>query len=290
MMAGRLLQFRDPLSAVVSKLEQRIRNGRLFPVPVLYKKGIFMGKTEQFFLCLAGIIIQVTCRFPECRIFCQDYLCEDSTPKTCMKILVEEQQLCRERAASPGSKDAYLETLIIYREIAERLPNYGRAVFHGAVIQFQGRAYFFSAPSGTGKSTHIALWKKYMGEHVGIVNGDKPILADDGTRILAYGTPWAGKEGWQSNCCAPLCGGVFLRQAKRNRMVRLEPKECAELLMRQLYLPSSPQAAIRTLELADQITRRIPLWILECDMSKEAVQLSFETMTGLDFQKFRIGG
>lgn len=261
-----------------------------FPVPILYKKGISMGKTESFLLCLAGLTIHVTCLLPESRNFCREYLCEKDAGKLCMEIEVGEEQLSKERVSSPGFEDTYLETLSIYREIAERLPTYGRAVFHGAVIQFQGKAYFFSAPSGTGKSTHIALWRKYLGEHVGIVNGDKPILADDGSRILAYGTPWAGKEGWQSNCCAPLQGGCFLKQAERNRMVRLEPKECAELLMRQLYLPSSPQAAVRTLELADEITKRIPLWVLECDMSKEAVGLSFEAMTGLDYEKFCIGG
>lgn len=249
-----------------------------------------MDKMESFLLLLAGVNIQVTCLFPESRAFCQDYLCHEDAKKPYMEICVGKEQLMAERAISPEYGDTYLETLCIYREIAERLPTYGRAVFHGAVIQFQGKAYFFSAPSGTGKSTHIALWRKYLGEHVGIVNGDKPILADDGSRILAYGTPWAGKEGWQSNCCAPLQGGCFLKQAKRNRMVRLEPNECAELLMRQLYLPSSPQAAVRTLELADEITKKIPLWVLECDMSKEAVGLSFEAMTGLDYEKFRIGG
>lgn len=249
-----------------------------------------MGKTEQFLLQLAGIMIQVTCRFSESRDFCQDYLCERKNGKLDMEIFVGEHQISAERAISPDYEDTYLETLSIYREIAERLPIYGGVVFHGAVIQFQKMAYFFSAPSGTGKSTHIALWRKYMGEHVGVINGDKPILVDDGTRILAYGTPWAGKEGWQSNCSAPLQGGCFLRQAKRNRILCLKPEECAELLMRQIYLPSSPQAAIQTLELADQITKRMPLWLLECDMSEEAIRLSFETMTGLDYQKFRIGG
>ncbi len=207
-----------------------------------------------------------------------------------MEVQVGKEQLNAERAASPAYPDTYLERLSIYRQIAEGLPAFGRAVFHGAVVQFQGKAYFFSAPSGTGKSTHVALWKRYMGEQVGIINGDKPILGDDGNQILAYGTPWAGKEGWQSNCCAPLQGGCFLRQAKRNQMVRLRPEECAEWLLGQLYLPSHSQAAVQTLELADQIIKRVPMWILECDMSEEAVRLSFETMTGLAYPMFHTGG
>lgn len=256
-----------------------------------------MGMTESFLIRLAGMIVHVTCQFKESRKFCQDYLCKErignpgeGNTYSYMEIQVGEEELKAERAAFPGYPDVCLETLKIYREIAERLPIYGGAVFHGAVIQFQGKAYFFSAPSGTGKSTHIALWKQYMGEQVEIVNGDKPILVDDGKRILAYGTPWAGKEGWQSNCCAPLWGGCFLRQAKQNRMVRLRPEECAEWLLSQLYLPSGSQEAIRTLELADQITKRLPMWVLECDMSQEAVRLSFETMTGLMYPSFHGAG
>ena len=34
----------------------------------------------------------------------------------------------------------------------------------------------FTAQSGTGKSTHIKLWKKHFGKDVDIVNGDKPIV------------------------------------------------------------------------------------------------------------------
>ena len=47
---------------------------------------------------------------------------------------------------------------------------------HGAVIEYEGNGYMFSADSGTGKTTHILLWRKFLGDKVKIVNGDKPFL------------------------------------------------------------------------------------------------------------------
>lgn len=56
----------------------------------------------------------------------------------------------------------------------------------------------------SGKSTHIALWRKYPGEQVKTINGDKPILWATEKETCVYDTPWAGKERWETNTGVPL--------------------------------------------------------------------------------------
>lgn len=68
--------------------------------------------------------------------------------------------------------------------------NFGGLMVHSSCVVVDGRAYLFSAPSGTGKSTHTALWLKKLGDRAFILNDDKPAVRyEDGT-FYAYGTPW----------------------------------------------------------------------------------------------------
>ena len=53
--------------------------------------------------------------------------------------------------------DGYLEELAVYRKIAERLPLYDTVLFHGSALAADGEGYLFTAPSGTGKSTLLAI-------------------------------------------------------------------------------------------------------------------------------------
>ena len=96
---------------------------------------------------------------------------------------------------------------------------------HGAAIAFDGAAYLFTAPSGTGKTTHVRLWRQYLGSRVTVVNGDKPFLSlePDGT-VRVWGSPWAGKERWQSPISVPLCG-VCLLERGTDRICRLPPEQ-----------------------------------------------------------------
>jgi hypothetical protein len=59
----------------------------------------------------------------------------------------------------------------------------------------------------------------------------------------------------------------------------MEPSEFLPLLFNQLYLPSNPLAAALTLELADKLLKKVPIWLLQCDMSEDAVKCSFEMIT-----------
>ncbi|WP_455057428.1 hypothetical protein [Jutongia sp.] len=109
--------------------------------------------------------------------------------------------------------DAYLETLAVYRKIAEWMPMHDTLLFHGSVIAVDGKAYLFTAKSGTGKSTHTRLWREYFGERAVMINDDKPLLKITQDGVYAYGTPWNGKHRLSTNISAPL-GHLHFKKRK----------------------------------------------------------------------------
>lgn len=227
---------------------------------------------------MAGIVIGIHGQYDYLREYCRDYLTEEPAE---LEIEVTEQDILAECVDTEGEKFGlpYLETLAVLRKIADLMPKYDRFLMHGAVLSWKGEGYMFTAPSGTGKSTHVALWKKYLGEDVRIINGDKPMLIVDGKEeVRVCGTPWAGKEHWQTNTSVPLRGICFLKRSKQNHIRKMAVSEALPLLMRQVYYTANAAMARKTMELLDVVFQNVPMYLLECDISEEAVKCSFNAL------------
>ena len=132
-----------------------------------------------FTVKLADKIFHIKHVHPELEAFCKDYLTEDCTPD--FEIALTEQDIVYEESCAREQTFSapYSETLALLRKISDTLPGHKRFLMHGASISYEGQAFLFTAPSGTGKSPHIRLWKKHIGEKVKIVNGDKPFISLD---------------------------------------------------------------------------------------------------------------
>lgn len=187
----------------------------------------------------------------------------------------------------PGADAACAEWQLAYDPVSRGMLRFNRLTFHGACVEFNGKAYIFTARSGTGKSTHIKLWRRYLGSPVNIVNGDKPIISIDNTSngpdapiIKACGSPWAGKERWQRNVQVPLGGICILRRGTDNTIRRASKQEALDELVNRIYLTTNEREAIKALDLLDQILAHVPIHVLSCDMSEAAVRTSFEGLTG----------
>ena len=240
----------------------------------------------EFKIKIADVVIAVHSLHDTMKTYCKDYVVDDSEEEQ-FSIEISQGDVRNEQEATVRIEEQktqyspqYLETLAVLRKIAEDMPKWNRFLMHGAVISWNEGAYMFTAPSGTGKTTHISLWKKYLGDEVQVINGDKPFLSVEKSEIRAYGTPWAGKEKWQSNTDGILKGICILAQAEANQIRRLEAEEALPYLIQQIYFTNDQENAGKVLELLDEMLRVVPVWYLECDMSEEAVRTSFEAMTG----------
>ena len=101
----------------------------------------------------------------------------------------------------------------------DELLNHNGIVFHSSAVVYNNKAYLFTAPSGTGKSTHTSLWIKYLGnEKAKILNDDKPALVFENGKVYAYGTPFSGKTDLNINEKYELGGICYLSQGDKNEI------------------------------------------------------------------------
>ena len=88
-------------------------------------------------------------------------------------------------------------------------------VLHSASFLYRGRAFLVSGSSGTGKSTHSALWHDLY--QTPLLNGDLNLLGIRDNIPYAYGLPWCGTSGICTPKDYPLGGIIFLKQAAIDR-------------------------------------------------------------------------
>ena len=157
---------------------------------------------------------------------------------------------------------------------------FGSMSFHASALSLDGEAYLFSAPSGTGKSTHAALWKQRFGERVEIINDDKPALRIEGGRCYVYGTPWSGKAWINRNVKAPLKALVFLKRGSANAMRRLDPREAlARVLEQSLCMLTTGEQMGQMCDILDTVLKTAPVYELTCTIDEQAAQLVYDTVT-----------
>ena len=148
---------------------------------------------------------------------------------------------------------------------------------HAAVLDVDGNSYAFTARSGTGKSTHIRLWKKLLGDDISVVNGDKPIIKYENGEFFAYGTPWAGKEGWQTNSKTNLKKICFLERGMENKVVTENKKNSLSALLSQIYIPKNNNLyLLNILDITDKLIENTEFYRLRCNMDISAAETAFK--------------
>ncbi len=139
---------------------------------------------------------------------------------------------------------------------------------HASSVILGGYAYLFSAPSGTGKSTHTEKWVRLFGARY--LNDDKPALRHKDGRWMAYGTPWSGKHDLSRPEKAPLGAIAFLCRGTENGIRRLESQEAIPYYVSQLPRVISGELMERQLTLLDQLLQDVPVYLLTCRNDDEA--------------------
>ena len=183
--------------------------------------------------------------------------------------------------SQPHLSDEDCEYLMTGSSFYYQLVGFEGLLLHSSAVVMDGKAYVFSAPCGTGKSTHTSLWMKAFGEdRVQLLNDDKPALrCIDGT-WYAYGTPWSGKFDKNVNMKAPLGGICVLRRGDVNKIEPYSGFEAVHALLEQTTRTKTPEFMNKMLELLDKLIQAVPVWRLECNMELDAAKLSHRVMSG----------
>ena len=237
---------------------------------------------DAFVMEVAGLVTHVQPMFFSTREYCRPYLTERE-PEFFIEVtgeaLIRQQAVLDQEADEEGLRrrkftDPFLERMVIQEKIAEKLLERGTLLLHGSAVAVDGQAYLFTAPCGTGKSTHTRLWRERFGDRAVMVNDDKVFLELRKEGVWAYGSPWTGKHGIGTNISVPLKGICFLQRGTENQIQKAEPQKWLSELIHQCFLPEE-----RYFSLVRQLAQRVPLWEMTCTKDPEAADIAFNTMS-----------
>ena len=127
---------------------------------------------NNFKIRLADKIIEISAIHKYIADYCKEYISTDTSDFS-VQVTQSDIDFEREKSKQEDIKedipirhfsDDYLETLAVYRKIADEMLEYNTILFHGSVVSVDNIGYLFTAKSGTGKSTHTSLWREFFKE------------------------------------------------------------------------------------------------------------------------------
>lgn len=161
------------------------------------------------------------------------------------------------------------------------LLHYGGFMLHSSAVVMDGKAYLFSATSGTGKSTHTGLWQKVFGaDRAKILNDDKPAIRITRDGIFACGTPWSGKTDLNINEAVPIAGICFLERSEENWIKRVPGGSAIVKLLNQTLRPVDENDMSTLLAHIDKVLSDVPIYNMGCNISDEAAIMAHKVMSG----------
>ena len=232
---------------------------------------------------IAGLKVEFE---PEYRLLesrSEKYLCDFSGDADIVLKLPEGilDKMTERVPGLPRETAEYMATSIFfYNKLIAR----GGFLLHSSCINYNGKAYLFTADSGTGKSTHTGLWKKYIPE-VEFINDDKPAIRLIDGKYYACGTPWSGKTSLNSDVLLPVGGIALLKRGTVNTIAPADNKKAVTFILKQTQIPDRNDILDKLVSLLDGFVRSTPIYDFACDISEEAVITSFQTLTGEKYVK-----
>lgn len=148
-------------------------------------------------------------------------------------------------------------------------------VIHSASLLYRGKAWLFSGPSGTGKSTHTGLWNRLF--RTPLINGDLNLLAVEAKKPVIHGLPWCGTSGISDTNTHPLGGIILLKQAADDYVEELSGHQKLLLIQQRLITPSWTADRLETnLRLVEQLIPHILVCRLHCTVRDNAADVMRE--------------
>lgn len=147
----------------------------------------------------------------------------------------------------------------------------GMLMLHSSSVLYKNKLYCFSAPAGTGKSTHAGLWNRLFDTPV--INGDTNLLLPTDDCVLVPGTPWCGTSDIYSDSTYHLGGIVFLSQGNCDEAQKLSAEDAFIKTVARTISPNwNEELSNKVIEGTGLITELVPCWKLICTPESTAVE------------------
>ena len=167
----------------------------------------------------------------------------------------------------------------------------GRVFIHSSSILYRDRVWLFTAPAGTGKSTHARMWEKNGSAK--IINGDLNLIGrnvdgfgkgfavssfDRSGESLGepwvYGTPWCGTSGIYELKDYPLGGIIILRQGYKDYIEEMSYEDGVIGILSRSVSPMWDKKLVRkNVDIIADIAKDIMICKLYCTINDSAYTL-----------------
>ena len=205
---------------------------------------------------------------------CRGYLVDGQEIEA--EIVIDEAKYRLERYPNASKEIAiYLES---GAQFYVRLLDYDGIMLHASATVIDGETYLFAGQCCIGKSTHARLLKELRPDAL-FLNDDKPALrCIDGT-WFAYGTPWCGKDGINTNARFPVKAVCLLTTRRDRNDVRLaDPFTAAAKLISCAVGRGSKANFQKLAPLLDRFMRDIPIYEMDSLADRAAAEMAFGAM------------
>ena len=149
---------------------------------------------------------------------------------------------------------------------------------HASVIRNGGYGYLFTAPSGTGKSTHTHLWYKHI-PGSDLMNDDNPVVRIIDGQVLIFGSPWSGKTPCYRNIWAPVGAITRIEQKPENTIRRMAPVEAFAMLLPAVSSMKWDARVYKGIcQCLSRLLAQTPIFLLGCRPDEEAARVCYQAV------------
>ena len=220
---------------------------------------------------IADVLIEINHLFDSVARYLENFALKGYNGVCDLTISVDRADVERAMALYETNSPDHGECLLILAKIAEFIyKNKNGALFHSSVIKVKNKAIMFSAPSGTGKSTHAKLWVDSFDDVI-CLNDDKPFIRNVLSLPICYGSPWQGKHRKGVNDSAVIEAICFIERANEPKVERLSAKQALPLILNQMVrYYENENSADQQLEFAVQLINSVKVYKIYVNMERES--------------------
>ena len=146
-------------------------------------------------------------------------------------------------------------------------------LIHASLVRHNDYGYAFIAKSGTGKSTQVSMWLRYI-SNCDLMNDDNPIIKTKDGIAWIYGSPWSGKTPCYRNIKAKLGAITRIDRATENSVEKLSPIDAfASILPSCSSMRWDKEIYNAICDTITNIIETTNMYTLHCLPNKEAAEI-----------------
>lgn len=225
----------------------------------------------------AGVVVEMNPLYSRTKNQAIPYMVDDKTPAD-FKLELNNDLIIKMQSEYPHLSLDDIEYIFLGQKFYRFILRHNGILLHSSAVVKDHKAYLFSAPSGTGKSTHTSLWLEYFNDAY-ILNDDKPAILLIDNQLYAAGTPFSGKCDLSKNEIVPLQGICFIERSNDNWIKPIDKKQAIFEILNQTERIPYEQDMELILKLVSNIVNYTKIYKMGCNISIDAVLTSYNTMS-----------